>query len=133
MREMCSSERQLALHEASHSVAMVVLGMPLERTQITISETEWRGSTKLGASQDRRSGAVVALAGKVGVLEFCSWAHEIEEDDEVARRLTDDIEAACADAERLVREHRAAIEKVAELLIAKRCVEGSAVREIVGR
>ncbi len=121
--------REAAWHEAGHAVAAVMRGFDLRSVDI---DADWFGVTKSAANdvrpQDpdadlRFRAAVVAMSGRAARRLISSnddWWHEFEREDRLdATRLVGELGVASATtaAERVVEEHRLAIERLVSRLL----------------
>ena len=160
-----ASERQTAIHEAGHAVALVLRGpdqltcvdIDAQRTSMQrglystraivearltmlmaarAAEEVLLGAPTSGASRDLMDATHVAMEAQgtwgMGSQGLLSIPAEVAWSDrpmrEAVRQMLDEAYVRALD---LVREHRGAIERVADALIARRYLDGDEVRELV--
>lgn len=138
-----------AYHEAGHAVAAWALGRPVpelsmvpdEETVGTCSYAVWAGDEEEGGGEEE---AAVSLAGAVAEeIAIGEYNEEIAEDDllhaiGIAAELHDDDEARDAwldraqeRAEAVLRRDWAAVEAVAEALLARRVLSSAEAERII--
>jgi Peptidase M50B-like len=118
------------IHEASHAVVAMVMGGCIKFIRLT---SDGSGKTSFIGPVGQRANAIIALAGCVGervlARDTCDGT---ERDIKVARsKVGKNYMALMPEVEKIVKEHRAAILRIASELKEKRFLTGRRVRQLL--
>jgi hypothetical protein len=118
------------IHEASHVVVAIVMGGCIKFIRLTSNGS---GKTSFIEPADQRANAIIALAGCVGervmARDTCDGT---ERDFKVARlKVGKNYMDLMPEVEKIIKEHRAAILRIASELKEKRFLTGRRVRHLL--
>jgi Peptidase M50B-like len=124
--DMCPA----CIHEASHAVVAMVMGGCIKFIRLT---SDGSGETSFFEPAGQRANAIIALAGCVGervlAQDTCDGT---ERDIKVARsKVGKNYMALMPEVEKIIKEHRAAILRVASELKEKRFLTGRRMRQLL--
>jgi hypothetical protein len=117
------------IHEASHVVVATVMGGRIKFIRITSDDS---GETSFIKPAGQRAHAIIALAGCVGERVLArDTCNGTERDIKVARlKVGKNYMALIPEVEKIIKEHRAAILRIASELKEKRFLTGRRVRQL---